>query len=184
MGSTDHDPSFGEEEPLAMNDPKHPLPGERHIDVTDISLVDITSDYVSHLSKLREGHAAAVANLMQAGPAARKKAGLNEDEVEELAAAWAACMRVDEVLPAVEKLLELLVETRLVRGHEVAVRIGEMAHQIRRRAERSPNGGEILGPFQTLVDYHFAVGQKAAAAREKKKKEAEQAVNEVPASQG
>ncbi|MDI3281760.1 hypothetical protein [Polyangium sp. 15x6] len=156
-----------------MSDPKHPKAGDRTMDLSDIPLVDITPDHVAHLSKLREGHAGAIAAVLTAAAAARQRAGLSEVEVAELNANWAAYEQIEEVLPAVEKLLELLHETRLVRGHEIAYRLGEMAHQVRRRADRSANGAEVAGPFEALLDYHFATGQKSAAAREKNKKEAE-----------
>lgn len=156
-----------------MSNPKHPKAGDRTMDLSDIEVVDITPDHVAHLSKLRDGHAGAIAALLAANLMARQRAGLNEVEVAELSAIWAAYQRIEEVLPAVEKLLELLHETRLVRGHEIAYRLGEMAHQVRRRADRSANGAEVAAPFEALLEYHFATGQKAAAAREKNKKEAE-----------
>ncbi len=156
-----------------MSDPKHPKAGERSIDITDVELVDITPDHIARLSKLRDGHAAGILAVLLADPAVRLRAGLREVEVAELEADWATCKRIEEVLPAVEKLLELLQETRLVRGHSIAFRLGEMAHQVRRRADRSPNGTEVAAPFEPLLDYHFAVGQKAAATREKNKKDAE-----------
>ncbi|TKC99587.1 hypothetical protein [Polyangium fumosum] len=156
-----------------MSDPKHPKAGDRTMDLSDIELVDITPDHVAHLSKLRDGHAGAIAALLLSDPAARQQAGLSEVEVAELGALWQDFQRIEEVLPAVEKLLELLHETRLVRAHEIAYRLGEMAHQVRRRAERSAKGAEVAAPFEALLEYHFATGQKAAAAREKNKKEAE-----------
>ncbi|MDI1442911.1 hypothetical protein [Polyangium sp. 6x1] len=156
-----------------MNDPKHPKAGDRTLDLGDIELVDITPDHVARLSKLRDGHAEAIEALVLATPAARQRAGLSEAEVNDLEALWAAYQRIDEVRPAVEKLLELLHETRLVRGHEIAYRLGEMAHQVRRRADRTDHGAEVAAPFEALLDYHFATGQMAAAAREKNKKEAE-----------
>ena len=73
----------------------------------------------------------------------------------EIGAAWEASKRIEEVLPAVEKLLELLHETRLVRNHAIAFRLGEMAHQVRRRADRLPNGTEVVAPFEPLLDYQI-----------------------------
>ena len=152
-----------------MSDPKHPTIGAQHIDVTDLALVDITPDHVHRLSKLRDGHGAAVSNVLGSNATIRKRAGVNEAEVEELGELWVACQRIDEVLPAAEKLVELLHETRLVRGHEVAIKLREIAHQVRRRAERLPDGTEVLAPFDALLDYQFGPAQKAAAARDKDK---------------
>jgi len=149
------------------SDPKHPKAGDRSIDGTDLELVDITPDHIARLSKLRDGHALGIAAILGADPAARQRAGLSEVEVVELGADWEVSKRIEEVLPAVEKLLELLHETRLVRNHAIAFRLGEMAHQVRRRADRLANGTEVAAPFEPLLDYHFAVGQKIALAREK-----------------
>ncbi|MRG93843.1 hypothetical protein [Polyangium spumosum] len=156
-----------------MSNPQHPKPGDLVMDLSDIEVVDITPEHVARLSKLREGHALAILAVLLAEPAARQRAGLSEVEVAELATLSQNLQRVEEVLPAVEKLRELLHETRLVWSHEIAYRLGEMAHQVRRRAERAVNGVEVAAPFEALIDYHFETGQKSAAAREKNKTEAE-----------
>ncbi|MDI1484457.1 hypothetical protein [Polyangium sp. y55x31] len=150
-----------------MADPKHPKPNDQVLDLSDLTLVDITPDAISRLSKLRDGHAVAIANVLSASALALKRAGIHPDEIQEIAAPWADVQRIDEVLPAVEKLLELLHETRLVRGHEIAMRLGEMAQQIRRRAERSPDGAEILAPFEAMLAYQSGPALKAAATKEK-----------------
>ena len=150
-----------------MSDPKHPKPYDQILDISDLTLVDITPEHISRLTKLRDGHPVAVDSVVSATPLALKRAGIHPDEAQELAALWADAQRIDEVLPAVEKLLELLHETRLVRGHEIAMRLGEMAQQIRRRADRSPDGTEILAPFEKLLAYQSAPALKAVATKEK-----------------
>lgn len=118
--------------------------------------------------------------------AAFKRAGIAASEVEDVITLWEKCKRIDAVLPAVEKLCELLVETRLMEGHNLAIRLGEMAYQIRRRGTRTANGTEVMAPFETLLNYHFGPGQQAAATREKKKKaqaEPEQSGTELPIPQ-
>jgi len=154
-----------------MSNPMHPKAGDKIIDVSDIELKDITPEHIGKLTKMREGHGAALVNLLDSDPAARKRAGLSEPEVEELAALWAKYQRIEEVLPAAEKLAELLHETRLLHGHAIGAKLGEMANQIRRRAERVDNGAEVVGPFEVLLAYQFAPAQKAAATREKAKAE-------------
>ncbi|MRG93423.1 hypothetical protein [Polyangium spumosum] len=150
-----------------MSDPKHPKPYDQIFDLSDLQLVDITPEHISHLTKLRDGHDVAVETLLFASPLALKRAGIHPDEAQELAALWADAQRIDEVLPAAEKLVELLRETRLVRGHEIAIRLGEMVQQIRRRADRSPDGAEILAPFEKVIAYQSAPALKAAATKEK-----------------
>ncbi|MDI1434192.1 hypothetical protein [Polyangium sorediatum] len=150
-----------------MSDPKHPKPNDQVFDLSDLILVDITPDHISRLSKLRDGYHVAVETIVTASSLALQRAALHPGEVQALAASWADVQRIDEVVPAVEKLLELLHETRLVRGHEIAMRLGEMVQQIRRRADRSPDGAEILAPFEKLLAYQSAPALKAVATREK-----------------
>jgi len=152
-----------------MSDPKHPVPGDQSIDITDLKLTDITPDQAQKLTKPHNGIEKAVANVLQSDPEARKRAGVTGDVIDELTSLWATYQRVEEVLPAVEKLAELVKETRQVSGHEIAFRIGEIANQIRRRADRSANAGEVLAPFEALFDYQFGPAIKAAATKEKAK---------------
>jgi hypothetical protein len=152
-----------------MSDPKHPRPNDQVFDLSDLQLVDITPDRIAELSKLRQGHEIAVESVVSATPAVLKRAGISADEVQDLATAFAVIQRIDEVLPAVEKLVELLRETRLVRGHDVATRLGEMAQQVKRRADRAADGHEIAAPFEALSTYQSAPAVKAAATKEKAK---------------
>jgi hypothetical protein len=77
------------------------------------------------------------------------------------------------VQPAVDKLAELVKETKQVNGHEIAIRLAEIANQIRRRGERSTNEGEVVAPFTALFDYQFGPAAKAAATKEKAKANAD-----------
>jgi len=152
-----------------MSDPKHPRPGDQVVDLSDLALKDITPEQAQKLTKPRDGIAKAVTNVLLSDSEARKRAGVSDDEVVELTALWADYQRLEEVLPAVEKLAELVKETRQLSGHEIAIRVGEIANQIRRRGERSINEGEVVAPFSVLLDYQFGPAVKAAATREKAK---------------
>ncbi len=156
-----------------MSNPMHPKAGDKIIDVSDIELKDITPEHIGKLTKMREGHGVAILNLLESDPAARKRAGLSEPEVEELAELWTKYQRIEEVLPAAEKLAELLHETRMLHGHAIGAKLGEMANQIRRRADRVDDGAEVVGPFEALLAYQFAPAQKAAATRAKAETETE-----------
>ena len=70
---------------------------------------------------------------------------------------------------AASKLAELLHETRMDRGHQIATRLAEIVEQARRRAERSPNGAEILGPLADLFEYQLGPAQKAVNTRTRAK---------------
>jgi hypothetical protein len=51
-----------------MNDPKHPVPGDRSIDATDVTTVDLTPDKIPELIKFRDGVAKALANIERLRP--------------------------------------------------------------------------------------------------------------------
>ena len=152
-----------------MNDPKNPEPGERSVDLTDLDLHDITPEEAQRLLKLRDGHPKAVKNVLLAAPEVRKQAGLSEVEVTELTAKWVKVQRIEQVLPAVQKLVELLEETRLVEGADIAMRLGEMANQVRRRAGKLADGDTVLAAFEELLDYQFGLAQQVADRRAKAK---------------
>jgi hypothetical protein len=156
-----------------MSDPKNPVPGDRSIDLTDLELHDITPDMAQRLLKLRDGHPEAIQTLLLADFAVRKQAGLSESEVENLAETWTTYQRIEQVLPAARKLVELLEETRLVHGATIAMQLGEMAHQVRRRSSKLPNGHTLLASFEALLDYQFGLAQTVADRRARTKADAE-----------
>jgi hypothetical protein len=149
-----------------------PEPGERSIDLTDLVLVDITPEQAQRLLKLRDGHPQAIKCVLLADPAIRKMAGLSESEVGDLGQKWTKAQRIEKVLPAARKLVELLEETLLVEGADIAMRLGEMARQIRRRAPNLPEGDTLLATFEVLLDYQFALAQQVADRRAKAKAKA------------
>jgi len=91
-----------------MSDPKNPVPGDRVFDLSDLQLHDITPEMAQRLLKLRDGYPEAIQSVLLADPSIRKQAGLSEIEVEELAEKWTTCERIEKVLPAARKLVELL----------------------------------------------------------------------------
>ncbi|UQA55772.1 hypothetical protein [Polyangium aurulentum] len=165
-----------------MSDPKNPVPGDRAIDLTDLELHDITPDMARRILKLRDGHPEAIQAVLLAPPAVRKQAGLSEAEVGDLVETWATYQRIEQVLPAIHKLVELLEETRLVHGANIAMQLGEMAHQVRRRSTKLPNGDAVLATFEALLDYQFGLAQTVADRRAKAKADAETPA-QPPASQ-
>lgn len=152
-----------------MSDPTNPEPGDKTIDLKDLDLHDITPEEAQRLLKLRDGHPKAIKSVLLADPAMRKQAGLAEEEVAALSDRWTKMQRIEQVLPAVQKLVELLEETRLVEGADIAMRLGEMANQVRRRAGKMPNGDAILAAFENLLDYQFGLAQQVADRRAKAK---------------
>jgi len=148
-----------------MSDPKHPEPGDLVIDASDIAVVDITPEQITKLVKLHEGADKAMENIERLKPAEVSRAGISAGEVARAVVLIAEYRRIEGLLPAVEKLLELLHETRLDRGHKLSLLLAEIATQARRRGERDPQGAEILGPLADLFAYQYGPANKAAATR-------------------
>jgi len=153
-----------------MSDPKTPVPGDLHIDASGLGLIDITPEQMNKLIKVRDSIVKAVANLKRLSPEQIERAGLNPSDVKRAIEIGEHLEKLIVMIPAVDKLAEMLFETRATRGHELATLLGEIAAQARRRGQRDPNGSEILGPLDDLFAYQYGPGQKGAATRAKNKK--------------
>jgi len=162
-----------------MNDPKNPKPGDPHIDASDHPLADYTPEYLKTLTKLRPGYEIAVDNIGGLPPAQLKAAGISPEEATELVALAAEHKQLGVLYKASAKLTEMLHETRMDRGHTIATRLAEIAEQVKRRADRSLHGAEILGPLAELLEYQLGPGQRAAATRAKAKAAAEKKTKEA-----
>jgi hypothetical protein len=150
-----------------MSDPKNPKPGDLSIDASDLQVVDIVAESIRRLSKLHDGYGKAVDNLLSLKPEDVVRAGLNPSEIARLGALKIDVARLDKLEPAAEKLVDILRDTNAMRRHEIAIILGEQASQARRRADRSPDGNEILGPLADLLDYQYGPAIKGAATRAK-----------------
>jgi hypothetical protein len=148
-----------------MGTPQHPEPGDLSIDVIGLTVYDLTPEQIARKTKLRDGFDKAVACLGRLKPDQIKAVGLSTDEVARSAQLLANYRRVEEVQPAADKLAELLRETKIETGHQIALILGDSASQARRRAERDPLAAEVLGALQDLLDYVSGPALKALATR-------------------
>src|SRR5262245_10812909 len=128
-----------------MSDPKHPVPGDLSIDAADLVVYDLTPEQIAKKTKLRPGFDKAVQCLGRLKPEQIKNATLSSDEINQCSVYLTQYERADELLPAAEKLVELLRETKIETGHQIGVILGAAAAQVRRRAERDPKAAEVLG---------------------------------------
>jgi hypothetical protein len=150
------------------------------INASDVNPVDFTPDKISELIKFRDDVANALANILRLTPEQMERAGINEKEVLRARELIAQHQRCVELLPAAEKLAELLYETKLDRANQICLIMGEIVAQARRRAARVADGSEILGPLADLLAYQSAPAKKAAATRAKAAKEENPAPAEAP----
>lgn len=153
-----------------MGDPKNPVPGDLVIDASGVAVIDYTTEHLNTLTKLRDGHEKAVANLARLTAEQLKAAGLNAEEVAAIVDLAVDHRKIGVLLAASEKMTELLHESHLDRGHKIATRLAEATSQARRRADRSPLGAAILGPLEDLLEYQLAPAQKGVITKAKKAK--------------
>jgi hypothetical protein len=162
-----------------MSDPKHPVVGDMAIDATDVTPAELTLKQKQQKTKVREGFSLAVAALTRLAPSQIQASGINADEVTRAINLKAQYDRCEELLPAAEKLVERLRETRLEYGHQTGIILSEIATQVRRRAERDPKAADVLGTLEDLLKYISAPALKALKTRAKKEEEEEEEEVEV-----
>jgi hypothetical protein len=152
------------------SDPTNPKPGDLHIDASALTVIDLLPEQISKLSKLRDGYDSALDSLASLSPQAATRAGIHPEEIQRAVTLAAEIKSLDIFSPAADKLAELLRETRLDRGHQLAGILTEAAAQARRRADRDPNGASaILAPLEELLEFQYGPAAKATATREKAK---------------
>lgn len=118
--------------------------------------------------KVRAGYAAALTNLAGLTPVMLGRAGIDAAEIKAATDADVEAAKAEELLPAVEKLLEIVKEAAQVNRHKLGAIIADAAQQAKRRAKRDPNGDEILSALEPTITYTGAPAKKAAATRAKK----------------
>jgi hypothetical protein len=152
-----------------MGIPTDPEPGDKHIDASAVPLRDLTPEYIRTLTKLRGGYLKAVACVERLTPEQLKANGINPQEVAALVAQTAEHKQLSSFHEASAKLTELFHDSKMEKGHQIATRLAEMAEQARRRADRSQNSAEILGPLAELLEYQFSPAEKALSTKTKAK---------------
>src|SRR5262245_32238506 len=111
-----------------MADPKNPQVGDKHIDASDVKLVDLHPRQVPALSKVRDGFEVALDEIGRLSPRIATRIRLEPDEVlqiEESRKNRAAALKMIEPL---RKLLELCEETVLWEGHQIGMFLTRLTH--------------------------------------------------------
>jgi hypothetical protein len=152
-----------------MGTPSNPVPGDLSIDASDIKPTELSADQIARITKTREGFGDAVSCLSRLKPEHMQAAGINPAELANALTLKGEYDRCAELLPAVEKLVEILRDTKLERGHQVSVYLSDVVKQARRRAERDPKAAEALGILDDMNAYLSAPALKGAATRAKGK---------------
>jgi hypothetical protein len=156
-----------------MSDPKKPRPGELVIDASDITVTDINPCEIQKLTKLPDGYERAVAKLAALKPEDIERAGLNPKEIQRVLALQKADNRIGELLPAAERMVEVLNEARILRRHQIAILLAEIAAQARGRADRTDTGVEAPGSLADLLEDSSGPSSRSQATKEKAKAKAD-----------
>jgi hypothetical protein len=152
------------------SDPKRPKYGEPAIDISDLPVKGMTAEQVKKATKLRPGALAALQRVLQLKPPQREAAGISPTEITRGGALLSDYTYAAELEPPAEKIAELVHETKIDRGHQIAALLTEVAGQVRHRAERGLLDPEVLAALEELFDYQYGPAYKGQLTKAKNAK--------------
>jgi len=157
------------------NDPQHPSVGDLHIDASKLVAKDLTPEQVKKAIKLRDGAITALQRVLQLGPQQLDAAGISTKEISRITGVLENHQYALELRAPTDKLSELVDETRIDSGHQIAGFLAEVAGQVRSRVERNLLDEELLAALEDLLEYQYGPAAKAMLTKARKAKaEAEQ----------
>jgi hypothetical protein len=143
-------------------------PSELIIDASDITVTDINPSEIQKLEKPHDGYGKAVANLAALKPEDIQHAGLNAKDIQRVLRLQKTDDRIGELLPDAERIVEMLNEARLVRRHQIATLLTELAAQARSRANIAVNSAEVLRVLADLIEYSSSPASLPPPTRKEK----------------
>ena len=161
-----------------MSDPKNPSIGDLAVDATELApiIVDLPPGARRGLLSSQPGCADVVTELRSNQKDFGARAGVRDEEVSDLEGLLANIARIDRVLPAARKQVELLEETRAVQDDTLQRRIYQIAQSVERRSRINGNG-DLAARYEKSCQYRSAIGVRAARTR--RRNEVSQAEDEV-----
>lgn len=150
-----------------MSDPT--VIGSLSIDCTSLAsfLVDLPPGGMRGFLSEQPGFSEAIAEILANQPTIGMKAGIQPNEITNLVAQNEKIAEIDAVLPAVEKLLEMLVETRAALDNERQREVYAIAAAVEAKA-KGTQGATLRAKYEKTRAYRSAIGIKAAKTRKKK----------------
>lgn len=148
------------------NDPKRPMRGELSVDATDIQgdLVDLAERERQGKRSAQPGFIKAEAEIEFNQPTLGERAGITEFVFQQLRHSSGCIKRIDEHLPAVQKLLEILVESRAFHDDRRQRLVSGIAKSVEAQAA-ALGDNEILAKYQFTREYRSSIAKKAARTR-------------------
>jgi hypothetical protein len=142
--------------------------GALAIDCKDLAsfIVDLPPGGMRGFLHEQEGFADAIAEILANQPLMGEAVGITKSDIERLTLLNKRVAMIDARLPAVQKLLELLLETRATLDTQRQRQVHAIAGLIEGRA-RSLGDQSLLAKYEKTRAYRSAVGLKAAKTRRK-----------------
>lgn len=140
--------------------------GDLQVDLSAMAsfLVDVetTRGLQSEKEGLAETQAELYGNQKEFGAAAK----ISDAEIQELQTFDAQIQQIDEALPIVEKLLEMLTESRAVLDDKREKQLHSIAELVDTTSKKNP---DLLARYQRIRRYRSATALKGVKTREKNK---------------
>ncbi len=163
-------------------DSKHPDFTSLAVDIADLKAKRLTPEQKKTATKLRPGALAALQRILDLKPEQLEAAGISLTEITRVTGLLGEYKYAEELLGPANNIAELVYETKVDRGHQIACFLGEVAGQVRRRVQRNILDQEVLAAIEEVLDYQYGPAYKARLTRVKKAK-AEQPAPQQPAPQ-
>lgn len=150
------------------NDPKKPDVGDMRIDASHVGgiVVDLPPGGRIGLRKSQRYFPETVAEIFSNQPLLGVAAGIRDEEPVAIQTGIQQIADIDALLPAAEKLVELLQETRAVIDDRLQKQVFTIAETVERRAKMLGDD-ELRARYARTLEYRSAIGNKAARTRQR-----------------
>jgi hypothetical protein len=150
------------------DDPKKPDVGDMKIDASHLRgiVVDLPPGGRIGLRKSQANFPEMIAELLSNHPLFGVAAGIRDEEPVAIQASLQQMADIDALLPAAEKLVELLQETRAVIDDRLQKQVFTIAETVERRAKMMGDN-ELRARYAKTLAYRSAIGNKAARTRQR-----------------
>jgi hypothetical protein len=147
-------------------DPKNPIVGQLAIDGQEFEDygVDLPPGGCQGMLATREGFENVCKELIANHPAWSAKAGIPDQEIDELKLINERIARIDIFLPAFEKAVEILTETRYMLDDKRQRIVLDAAQAVDRRAKKND---DLYARYQKTREYRSVIAKKGLKTKAK-----------------
>ncbi len=155
------------------SNPKHPVPGDLSIDASELAsvIIDLPEGAMRGLRVEQDGLEEVLAEIFANQAEWGEKVGITSGDKLDLETLNVVIRRIDDFVPASQKLVELLLETRAKLDDRRQRLINAIAEGVERRAKSLDYGETLLARYQRTRAYRSAIAKKAARTRRRNAQE-------------